>query len=65
MLFHALVVIFLSTALAMVCEKLPSPLDMTSERAEKLLSFGTRQFNSLPAKTQELKEGTLMCTHTN
>lgn len=65
MLFHALVVIFLSIALAMVCEKLPSPLDMTSERAEKLLSLGTRQFNSLPEKTQELKEGTLMCTHTN
>lgn len=41
----------------MVCEKLPSPLEMTSERAEKLLSLGTRQFNSLPEKTQELKEG--------
>lgn len=48
----------------MVCEKLPSPLDMTSERAEKLLSLGTRQFNSLPEKTQELKEGTYTHTHT-
>lgn len=47
----------------MVCEKLPSPLDMTSERAEKLLSLGTRQFNSLPEKTQELKEGTYTHTH--
>lgn len=51
-------VIFLNTALAMVCEKLPSPLEMTSERAEKLLRLGTRQFNSLPEKTQELKNGT-------
>lgn len=55
-------VIFLNAALAMVCEKLPSPLEMTSERAEKLLSLGTRQFNSLPEKTQELKEGTFTQT---
>lgn len=41
----------------MVCEKLPSPLEMTSERVEKLLSLGRRQFSSLPEETQELKEG--------
>lgn len=51
-----------SAVLAMVCEKLPSPLDMTSERAEKLLSLGTRQFHSLPEKTQELKEAFIRCS---
>ncbi|KAK5936049.1 hypothetical protein CgunFtcFv8_021351 [Champsocephalus gunnari] len=41
--------------LAMVCEKLPSPLDITEERVEKLMSVGARIFESLPEQTQELK----------
>lgn len=41
----------------MVCEKLPSPLDMTAERVEKLMSVGLRRFESLPEQTQELKRG--------
>lgn len=46
----------------MVCEKLPSPLDMAAERVEKLMSVGARQFDSLPEQTQELKKG--VHTHT-
>lgn len=42
---------------AMVCEKLPSPLDMAAERVEKLMSVGARRFDSLPEQTQELKRG--------
>lgn len=45
----------------MVCDKLPSPLDMTSERIERLMSVGARRFHSLPLQTQELKSGE---THT-
>ncbi|XP_035996623.1 elongation factor-like GTPase 1 [Fundulus heteroclitus] len=48
--------------LSMVCEKLPSPLEMTAERVEKLMSIGTRRFDSLPEKTQELKTAFLQCS---
>lgn len=48
--------------LSMVCEKLPSPLDMTAERVEKLMSVGARRFDSLPDQTQELKEAFLQCS---
>ncbi|XP_070829339.1 elongation factor-like GTPase 1 [Chaetodon trifascialis] len=48
--------------LSMVCEKLPSPLDMTAERVEKLMSVGARQFDSLPKQTQELKRAFLQCS---
>lgn len=49
----------------MVCEKLPSPLDMTAERVEKLISVGARRFDSLPEETQHLKKGPSMKTHTH
>ncbi|KAG7482249.1 elongation factor-like GTPase 1 [Solea senegalensis] len=48
--------------LSMVCEKLPSPLDMAAERVEKLMSVGARRFDSLPEKTQELKKAFLQCS---
>ncbi|KAK2853376.1 hypothetical protein Q5P01_006037 [Channa striata] len=48
--------------LSMVCEKLPSPLDITAERVEKLMSVGTQRFDSLPEKTQELKKAFLQCS---
>ena len=47
----------------MVCEKLPSPLDIAAERVEKLMSVGARRFDSLPKQTQELKRGTGICIH--
>lgn len=49
----------------MVCEKLPSPLDMTAERVEKLISVGARRFDSLPEETQQLKKGSSVNTHTH
>lgn len=41
----------------MVCEKLPSPSEICDERVERLMSVGTRRFDSLPEKTQQLKRG--------
>ncbi|XP_056591298.1 LOW QUALITY PROTEIN: elongation factor-like GTPase 1 [Triplophysa dalaica] len=48
--------------LSMVCEKLPSPAEMSSERAEKLMCVGVRSFDSLHEKTQELKKAFLDCS---
>lgn len=48
--------------LSMVCEKLPSPLEVTAERVEKLMSVGTRRFDSLPERTQALKTAFLQCS---
>ncbi|KAM4677838.1 elongation factor-like GTPase 1 [Discoglossus pictus] len=47
--------------LSMVCKKLPSPLDVTAERVERLLCVGARQFDSLPPQTQQLKQDFLQC----
>lgn len=46
----------------MVCEKLPSPAEISAERVEKLMSVGARRFDSLPEKTQELKKGECVLT---
>ncbi|XP_049573359.1 elongation factor-like GTPase 1 isoform X3 [Syngnathus scovelli] len=43
--------------LSMVCNKLPSPLHIAAERVEKLMSVGVRRFDTLPERTQELKNG--------
>lgn len=48
--------------LSMVCEKLPSPLEMAAERVEKLMSVGARRFDSLPEQTQDLKQVFLQCS---
>ncbi|XP_056317002.1 elongation factor-like GTPase 1 [Danio aesculapii] len=48
--------------LSMVCEKLPSPAEISAERVEKLMSVGARRFDSLPDKTQELKKAFLDCS---
>ncbi|XP_063782012.1 elongation factor-like GTPase 1 [Pseudophryne corroboree] len=47
--------------LNMVCRKLPSPLDNSAERVEKLLCPGSRRFDSLPPQTQHLKDVFLQC----
>ncbi|KAK1327732.1 hypothetical protein QTO34_012637 [Cnephaeus nilssonii] len=47
--------------LAMVCQKLPSPLDITSERVEKLMCSGSQTFDSLPPETQALKAAFMKC----
>ncbi|XP_053933390.1 elongation factor-like GTPase 1 [Cuculus canorus] len=48
--------------LSMVCNKLPSPLDITAERVEKLMCVGARTFDSLPPETQELKSAFMRCS---
>ncbi|KAF3687048.1 Elongation factor-like GTPase 1 [Channa argus] len=48
--------------LSMVCEKLPSPLDIAAERVEKLMSVGRQRFDSLPEQAQELKKAFLQCS---
>uniref|UniRef100_A0A2K6FD29 Tr-type G domain-containing protein n=1 Tax=Propithecus coquereli TaxID=379532 RepID=A0A2K6FD29_PROCO len=47
--------------LAMVCQKLPSPLDITAERVEKLMCAGSQMFDSLPPETQALKAAFMKC----
>ncbi|KAK0144951.1 Elongation factor-like GTPase 1 [Merluccius polli] len=49
-------------SVAMVCEKLPSPLDISTERVERLMSAGARRFDSLPERTQELKNAFIQCS---
>uniref|UniRef100_A0A8D0BAM0 Elongation factor-like 1 n=1 Tax=Salvator merianae TaxID=96440 RepID=A0A8D0BAM0_SALMN len=48
--------------LSMVCNKLPSPLDITAERVDKLLCVGGKTFDSLPQETQDLKDAFLKCS---
>ncbi|XP_062868569.1 elongation factor-like GTPase 1 [Trichomycterus rosablanca] len=48
--------------LSMVCEMLPAPTEVSSERVEKLMSVGVRRFESLPSKTQQLKSAFLACS---
>ncbi|XP_006870981.1 PREDICTED: elongation factor Tu GTP-binding domain-containing protein 1 isoform X1 [Chrysochloris asiatica] len=47
--------------LAMVCQKLPSPLDITAERVERLMCAGSQMFDSLPPETQALKAAFMNC----
>ncbi|XP_033120660.1 elongation factor-like GTPase 1 [Anneissia japonica] len=41
--------------LSMVANELPSPLDVSEQRIEKLMCTGGRRFDSLPAESQKLK----------
>lgn len=45
------------SVLGMVVEHLPCPLDMSAERAERLLCDGQRALTSYPEQTQALKSG--------
>jgi ribosome assembly protein 1 len=48
------------TCLDMVCEKIPTPHSLTSEKVERLLS-GNSDFSALPIETQQLKPTFLSC----
>lgn len=48
--------------LSVVTEQLPSPLQISEERAEKLMCSQNRQFDSFPSQTQELKRDFLSCS---
>ncbi|XP_044294664.1 elongation factor-like GTPase 1 isoform X2 [Varanus komodoensis] len=50
------------SVLSMVCTKLPSPLDISAERVEKLMSVGAKTFDSLPEETQDLKAAFMKCS---
>jgi len=43
----------------MVCQLLPSPLEMTSDRVEKLLCSRNHSFAMMPSATQQLKHGSI------
>ena len=45
--------------LEMVTRKLPSPLEVSEARAERLMCDSTKTFDSLPPSTQALKKGEL------
>lgn len=46
----------------MVVSHLPRANEVTDERARKLMCTATQQFESLPAKTQKLKEAFVKCS---
>ncbi|XP_077173995.1 elongation factor-like GTPase 1 [Paroedura picta] len=48
--------------LSMVCNKLPSPLEITAERVERLMSVGSKAFDSWPQETQDLKSAFMKCS---
>ena len=45
----------------MVVGQLPSPLQLTPERVEKLMCSSAKTFDSFPRQTQLLKEGGSVC----
>jgi len=44
----------------MICQLLPSPLEMSSDRVEKLLCTRNHSFAMMPPATQQLKHGTVL-----
>lgn len=46
----------------MVCEKLPSPVEMSQSRAERLMSSLSKPFDTLPPSTQEMKKAFVACS---
>ncbi|PVD19820.1 hypothetical protein C0Q70_20311 [Pomacea canaliculata] len=51
-----------NAVLAVVAEQLPSPLQMSEERVEKLMCSQNRQFDSFPPQTRQLKMDFLACS---
>lgn len=54
-----------NTVLNMVCEKLPSPMEILPEKVEKLMCSKIRDFDSYLPETQKLKEDFLACDSSN
>ena len=46
-----------SAVLGMVVDQLPSPLELTSDRVEKLMCSSMKTFDSFPDVTKKLKDG--------
>ncbi|KAI1301850.1 Ribosome assembly protein 1 [Halotydeus destructor] len=51
-----------STILSVVCDLLPSPLKLSSDRVERLMCSNFKSFESLPSETRSLKEHFLKCS---
>lgn len=51
-----------STLLSVVCSLLPSPLQLSAERAERLMCSNLHKFESLPSETQVLKDDFMRCS---
>ena len=51
-----------SSVLAMVCDKLPSPLAIGKERSRRLICPQTKEFETLPEKTQRLVNDFELCS---
>ncbi|MCL4130461.1 UNVERIFIED_CONTAM: hypothetical protein GTU68_012963 [Idotea baltica] len=51
-----------SSVLEMVIRHLPSPCEMTEDRARKLMCTATQRFDSLPSRTLKLKEAFVKCS---
>ncbi|XP_039291871.1 elongation factor-like GTPase 1 isoform X2 [Nilaparvata lugens] len=51
-----------SAVLDMVCEQLPSPLQLTDERVERLMCPSSKSLDMFPRETQMLKEAFLKCS---
>ena len=47
--------------LRMICDLIPSPLQMDEERVENLMCANTKRFDSLPQRSQKLKNDFLKC----
>ncbi|CAL4069015.1 unnamed protein product, partial [Meganyctiphanes norvegica] len=52
-----------AAVLEMVVTHLPSPADMTEERATKLMCSATQRFDLLPPVTQKLREAFIKCSN--
>lgn len=50
------------SVLCAVCENIPSPKDLSEQRVERLMCTNTHRFDSLPSKTQQLKQDLLNCS---
>lgn len=51
-----------STILDMVCSKLPSPVEMSLEKAERLMCSANQSIENLPPESQGLKDAFLNCS---
>jgi len=54
--------VYIIFCLEMVCKNLPSPLELSENKVERLMSGGNRNFLSLPSACKELKTAFLNCS---
>jgi len=52
----------ISTFVDSICEKLPSPCDLTEKKVERLMQSHSRLFSELPDESKALKQNFLECS---